>query len=57
MADPTDAEAIAQDRDAAGVTVIPMVAPPSDIRRAIDKSYRRSPRSAGTWRRSWRPKR
>ena len=27
-------------RDAAGMTVIPMIAPPSDIRRATDKSYK-----------------
>ena len=28
------------DRGSAGLAVVPMIAPPSDIRRAIDKSYR-----------------
>ncbi|TMK90719.1 MAG: type II/IV secretion system protein, partial [Actinobacteria bacterium] len=40
MAVPQDAAAVQQMKDSAGVSVIPMVAPPSDIRRAIDKSYR-----------------
>ena len=40
MANPLDADSIAKIRDAAGMTVIPMIAPPSDIRRATDKSYK-----------------
>ena len=40
MADPQDDAAVQTLADAAGTSVIRMVAPPSDIRRAIDKSYR-----------------
>ncbi len=40
MANPTDREAVEAMAGAAGVRVIALVAPPSDIRRAIDKSYR-----------------
>ena len=40
MADPQDDAAVQMLADAAGTSVIRMVAPPSDIRRAIDKSYR-----------------
>ena len=40
MADPQDDAAVQILADAAGTNVIRMVAPPSDIRRAIDKSYR-----------------
>ena len=40
MADPQDDAAVQILADAAGTSVIRMVAPPSDIRRAIDKSYR-----------------
>src|SRR5438094_3446170 len=40
MAVPQDAAAVQQMKDSAGIPVIRMVAPPSDIRRAIDKSYR-----------------
>ena len=40
MAFPQDAAAVEQMRGSAGVAVVPMIAPPSDIRRAIDKSYR-----------------
>jgi type IV pilus assembly protein PilB len=40
MAVPQDDAAVQQMKDAAGVPVIRMLAPPSDIRRAIDKSYR-----------------
>ena len=40
MAVPQDDTAVQQMKEAAGVPVIRMVAPPSDIRRAIDKSYR-----------------
>ena len=40
MASPTDRDAVEAMAGAAGVRVIPLVAPPSDIRRAIDKSYR-----------------
>ena len=40
MASPTDRDAVEAMAGAASVRVIPLVAPPSDIRRAIDKSYR-----------------
>ena len=40
MADPQNDVAVKELSDAAGMSVIPMIAPPSDIRRAIDKSYR-----------------
>ena len=40
MAFPQDAAAVDQMRGSAGLAVVPMIAPPSDIRRAIDKSYR-----------------
>ncbi len=40
MADPLDANTVARISAAAGNRVIPMIAPPSDIRRATDKSYR-----------------
>jgi type IV pilus assembly protein PilB len=40
MAFPQDTAAVDQMRGSAGVAVVPMIAPPSDIRRAIDKSYR-----------------
>ena len=40
MADPLDTDAIAKIRDASGMSVVPMIAPPSDIRRATDKSYK-----------------
>jgi len=40
MADPLDPDAIAKIRDASGMSVVPMIAPPSDIRRATDKSYK-----------------
>jgi type IV pilus assembly protein PilB len=40
LADPLDEEALKQIRDAAGVEIVPLLAPPSDIRRAIDRSYR-----------------
>jgi type IV pilus assembly protein PilB len=40
MADTTDVDATKAMADASGMKVIPLVAPPSDIRRAIDKSYR-----------------
>ena len=40
MADPLNDVAVKELSDAAGMSVIPMIAPPSDIRRAIDKSYR-----------------
>jgi type IV pilus assembly protein PilB len=40
MADPQDDIATKELADAAGMPVIRMIAPPSDIRRAIDKSYR-----------------
>src|SRR6266480_2824977 len=40
MAFPQDDPAVQQMRESAGMNVIRMLAPPSDIRRAIDKSYR-----------------
>jgi len=40
MADPQDEVAVKELADASGMSVIPMIAPQSDIRRAIDKSYR-----------------
>ncbi len=40
MADPTDAEAIERIREAAGLDIVTLLAPPSDIRRAIDRAYR-----------------
>jgi len=40
MADTSDVDAITAMADASGMKVIPLVAPPPDIRRAIDKSYR-----------------
>jgi type IV pilus assembly protein PilB len=40
MGHPQDAIATKELSDAAGMPVIRMIAPPSDIRRAIDKSYR-----------------
>ena len=40
MADPNDTEAIEQLRGAAGTEVLPRFGAPSDIRRAIDRSYR-----------------
>ncbi|MEA2580261.1 MAG: type pilus assembly protein PilB [Actinomycetota bacterium] len=40
MANPTDAEALDALAKASGMTVIPFVAPPSDIKRTIDQSYR-----------------
>jgi type IV pilus assembly protein PilB len=40
MADPQDDIATKELSDAAGMPVVRMIAPPSDIRRAIDKSYR-----------------
>jgi type IV pilus assembly protein PilB len=40
MADPVDSDAVAAIADAAGMYVLPAIAPPSDIRRAIDRSYR-----------------
>lgn len=39
MDDPTDAEALRKVSEAAAMPVKPMVAPPSDIRRAIDQRY------------------
>ncbi|MDP9331348.1 MAG: GspE/PulE family protein [Actinomycetota bacterium] len=40
FADPLDEEALKQVRDAAGVQIVALLAPPSDIRRAIERSYR-----------------
>ena len=40
MSDPQDDIATKELSDAAGLPVVRMIAPPSDIRRAIDKSYR-----------------
>ena len=40
MAEPNDAAAIGQIEEAAGIHVVPILAPPSDIRRAIDRAYR-----------------
>jgi len=40
MSDPQDDIATKELSDAAGMPVVRMIAPPSDIRRAIDKSYR-----------------
>jgi type IV pilus assembly protein PilB len=40
MADPVDTNAVAAIAEAAGMYVLPAIAPPSDIRRAIDRSYR-----------------
>jgi type IV pilus assembly protein PilB len=40
MVEPTDAKAIADLESAAGLPVLPVIAPASDIRRAMDKAYR-----------------
>jgi type IV pilus assembly protein PilB len=40
MASPQDEVALDEITHVAGIPVIPMIGPPSDIRRAIDKSYR-----------------
>ena len=40
MVEPTDTKAIADLETAAGLPVLPVIAPASDIRRAMDKAYR-----------------
>src|SRR6478672_3142120 len=40
MVEPTDAKAIADLESAAGLPVLPVIAPASDIRRSMDKAYR-----------------
>ncbi len=40
MVEPTDARAIADLESAAGLPVLPVIAPASDIRRSMDKAYR-----------------
>ncbi len=40
MAEPNDAEAVARIRDASGLDVVALLAPPSDILRAIERAYR-----------------
>src|SRR5262245_37397515 len=40
MVEPTDAKAIADLESAAGLPILPVIAPASDIRRAMDKAYR-----------------
>ena len=40
MVEPTDAKAIADLESAAGLPVLPVIAPASDIRRAMEKAYR-----------------
>jgi type IV pilus assembly protein PilB len=40
MADPNDVEAVARIREASGLDVVALLAPPSDILRAIERAYR-----------------
>ena len=40
MADPNDAEAVARIKEASGLDVVALLAPPSDILRAIERAYR-----------------